>query len=75
MELLAGDEIIIVIPIDNPRTEGREVLSHRSNLKSRLKKRLMNAELASFQGLTGTQKDKLFDSKIRERHSIERNGQ
>ena len=72
MELQARDKVISVLPMENPRTEGRNVRSCRSNLESCLKKILTNGKLASFQGLSGTQKDKVVDKQIRKRHSIKK---
>ena len=48
-----GHKIIAVVPIDLPLTKGRLVCSNKSNLKSRLKKRLMNANLREYARLSG----------------------
>ena len=75
MELQANDEVVIVVPIDKPRIEGGVVRGNRSNIKSRLKKRLINAELSRYAGLSNEQKDTLFDNTIRERHVVQRDGE
>mmetsp|Transcript_23259 Transcript_23259/g.42819 ORF Transcript_23259/g.42819 Transcript_23259/m.42819 type:complete len:203 (+) Transcript_23259:314-922(+) len=75
IELQAGDETIMVVPIDISHLEGKEVRSNRSNLKLRLKKRLVNVELPLHSGLASTENDKIFEKIIRERCSIQRNGQ
>ena len=75
MELQANDQVIIVVPIDNPRAEGEEVHVNRANLKARLKNRLMNAEFNKCSGLTNEERDKIFDNTIRQQHVVQRNGE
>ena len=71
MELQVTDEVVGVVPIENPQIEGGVVCENRENLKSRLKKRLINAKSSRYTGLSNEEKDKLFDNTICERHVVQ----
>jgi len=75
MEVQASDQILLVVPIDKPRIEGKLVVANRANLKSRLKKRLICAESSTYAGLTNEQRDTKFETMIRERHIVQRDGE